>query len=95
MLSEQMIVTLTNQPEEVLSTYWCELNLARCPTKLENVRASSDTMIKIMNWIVARVGIKVCLKEWNMSYLGADNKSEAEFEAWWRNSGRIANSAAL
>ena len=75
---------LIRRDTEILAKWWCTLNRYELPEDLPDPEPAESVpggrRGKIMSFIMAKIGKKECLREWNK-----DDMNEEEFEVWYEN----------
>lgn len=76
------VVILQKQDKLTLARWWTVLNRHEwptCPLEYEPpYRDFPSRRSAIMGWIMTKIGMKECLREWNRERMDRET-----FEAWW------------
>ena len=81
-MTEIDIATLNQADTATLAKWWCELNRFGWPDAFlepepaKHVRHGRRS--EMMNWIMDKIGIKECLREWNV-----DTRPGQKFDDWF------------
>lgn len=78
------ITTLEAATDETLAQWLGDINAWRWPSELADEEPKEyvpgGRRGQIMNWITDKIGLKECLRYWNM-----ENMPGAEFDRWYDN----------
>ena len=77
-LSDDDMVILAIQEPATLAEWWCKLNRYEIVDGLVDRTTSKNYWWSIMCWIQKRIGVRACLRQWNL------HMSDDEFDDFWR-----------
>jgi hypothetical protein len=93
-LTDRDIEILSCQAPGTLAIWWRQLNSWKWPDEFPNPE-DPDIGLRVdlsnigqtrrsqaMNWIMKRIGLKACLREWNREQM-----DDQKFESWWLRQG--------
>lgn len=87
-MTEQDIAILETATKAQLASWWSELNHYGWPGELPFPEPSeyiaNGRRSQIMNWIMKRIGLKECLRDWNK-----ESMTNKQFESWWNKEAEI------
>lgn len=83
-MNDTDIKILSEQDEKTLASWWSTLNRWEWPDKLLNPEPNeyikNGRRGEIMSFILSKIGLKECLRDWNK-----DRMTDDHFETWWNN----------
>lgn len=81
-MTDDDIKILEAQTGDTLAIWWCQLNRLEWPDGLPHPEPETfkpgDRRGRLMCWIIDRIGMGECLREWNRATLPG-----AAFDEWW------------